>query len=190
MGGTQSTFRTTQWSEIRAFAQLNQKQQKAVLTGLAVKYWKPVYCYLRRNGYDNEQAKDLTQGFFDEVVLGRQLIERADAARGRFRTFLLTALDRYVVSIHRHQAAAKRRPREGVISLEGVQEATLSIAAKDMRPDEAFTHAWAVEFLQEVLVDLQARYVQDGRETRDHLGFISPLKMISCASSARSVLLV
>jgi len=164
LGGSRSTFQTTQWLELRALAGLDEDQRREVLNGLIGRYWKPVYCYLRRKGYDNESAKDLTQGFFHEIVMGRHLIERADEAKGRFRTFLLTALDRYVISVHRRQTAAKRSPAAGMIPLDETQEAILSTAAKGMRPDEAFTYAWAVQLVQEVLTELQERCSRDGKD--------------------------
>lgn len=164
LGGLRSTFQTTQWLELQTLANLDEEQRREVLNELIARYWKPVYCYLRRQGHDNEKAKDLTQGFFHEIVMGRHLMEQADEARGRFRTFLLTALDRYVISVHRRQTAAKRTPAEGLISLDETQEAALSTAAKDMKPDEAFTYAWAVQLLQEVLAELRERCARDGKE--------------------------
>ena len=163
IGGTQSAFQTTQWLQMRAFAGLNSEQQKAIIEELAARYWKPVYCYLRRKGYNNEHAKDLTQGFFQEIVMGRHLIEQADETKGRFRTFLLTALDRYVISMHRQQAASKRRPAEGMTSLDDAADVT-SIAAGEMRPDEAFTYAWAVELLQDVLAEVERQCAQNGKD--------------------------
>ncbi len=164
LGGSRSRFQTTQWLEIRALAGLNDDERNEVLNTLIDRYWKPVYCYLRRKGYDNEGAKDLTQGFFQDVVMGRHLIERAEEGQGRFRTFLLTALDRYVISVHRRETAAKRRPAEQVISLDETQEAVLSTAARDMKPDEVFAYAWAVQLLEEILAELRQQCVQDGKE--------------------------
>ncbi|MBN1359884.1 MAG: sigma-70 family RNA polymerase sigma factor [Sedimentisphaerales bacterium] len=164
LGGPRSRFQTTQWLEIRALADLDEAQRKEALNALIGRYWKPVYCYLRRKGHDNENAKDLTQSFFQDIVLGRHLVERADETQGRFRTFLLTALDRYVVSVHRRQMAAKRRPADGTISLDETQEAVLAAAAKDLRPDEAFTYAWAVQLLEEVLAESHQQCVHDGKE--------------------------
>src|SRR4030065_2580148 len=92
MGGDREAFLTTHWSFIEDVKQHRDKDR--ALIGLLLKrYWKPVYCYLRRKGYDNEQAKDLTQGFLHEVVLNRDLIDRADPSKGSFRTLLLHALN-------------------------------------------------------------------------------------------------
>jgi len=163
LGGLRSTFQTTQWLEMRALASLDEDQRRRLLNELIGRYWKPVYCYLRRQGHDNESAKDLTQGFFHEIIMGRHLMEQADEAKGRFRTFLLTALDRYVISVHRRQTAAKRAPTEGLIPLDETQEAILSTTARDMKPDGAFTYAWAVQLLQEVLTELRERCARDGK---------------------------
>ena len=63
MGGAQQAFLTTQWSLIQSI-QEGKDQDKALIGFLLKQYWKPVYCYLRHKGHGNEQAKDLTQGFF------------------------------------------------------------------------------------------------------------------------------
>ena len=92
MGGAREVFLTTHWSLIGDIQSKHDKDQ-ALMNLLLKRYWKPVYSYLRQKGYDNEQAKDLTQGFFYEVVLNRNLVQRADQCKGRFRSFLLHALN-------------------------------------------------------------------------------------------------
>lgn len=98
IGGTRGDFMTTHWSLVEKAGSPEHDKDRVFIGLLLNRYWKPVYCYLRGKGHDNEQAKDLTQGFFHEVVLERQLIAKADAAKGRFRSFLLIALDRYLVN--------------------------------------------------------------------------------------------
>ena len=114
MGGPGGKFGTTQWTAIGKIHS-DDAHRRDLVGDLLDKYWKPVYCYLRHKGYDNEQAKDLTQGFFNEVVLGRKLIQQADKAKGRFRTFLLFALERHLKSVHRKKTAKKRIPESRVI---------------------------------------------------------------------------
>jgi RNA polymerase sigma-70 factor (ECF subfamily) len=98
MGETGEAFLTTHWSLIEDIK--SEEDKNRVLVGLLLnKYWKPVYCYLRRKGYDNEQAKDLTQEFFYEAVFGRGLIQKADVSKGRFRSFILIALNRFLINI-------------------------------------------------------------------------------------------
>ncbi|MBN2314062.1 MAG: hypothetical protein JXM79_09040, partial [Sedimentisphaerales bacterium] len=91
MGGARQTFLKTHWSLLEGIQKRGDKE-RALIGLLLERYWKPVYCYLRRKGYDNEQAKDLTQGFFHDVVLDRDLIDRADPSKGSFRSLLLHAL--------------------------------------------------------------------------------------------------
>ena len=105
MGGAGEAFLTTHWSIIDNVSSSDDDKNQALIGLLLDRYWKPVYCYLRRKGHDNEQAKDLTQGFFHEVVLTRNLIGRADSTKGRFRTFLLHALNQYLADEQRKEAA-------------------------------------------------------------------------------------
>lgn len=165
MGGINTSFMTTQWSRIEAARTLDPEHQKRILEDLIGAYWKPVYCYIRRKGYDNDKAKDLTQGFFHEVVLGRQLIQTAEQTRGRFRTLLLTALDRYMTSAYRRETAAKRQPQAGLLSWEELEESYGTIQARELDPQAAFTYAWASQLLQKVLVDLEKACRQDDKAT-------------------------
>ncbi|MBE3124006.1 MAG: hypothetical protein IMZ65_04310, partial [Planctomycetes bacterium] len=100
MGGRGESFETTRWTEIVSARAGDDDRRREALDRILARYWKPVYCWLRRKGYGNEAAKDLTQGFFHEVVVKRGLVAKADRARGRFRAFLLTALRRYATSVH------------------------------------------------------------------------------------------
>ena len=163
MGGARSTFQTTHWSEIRNARTYDESRQRAIVDNLIRRYWKPIYCYLRRKGYDNDPAKDLTQGFFHEIVLGRHLIQQADEAKGRFRTFLLRTLDHYLISVHRAEVTAKRKPRERIVSLEDFDEDYLP--SEDMKPDEAFTYAWASVLLDDVLAEVEKGCSRDNQES-------------------------
>jgi len=164
MGGPREDFPTTRWSRIGEARTSDEARRRAVVDYLVGKYWKPVYCYLRRKGYDNEPAKDLTQGFFHELVLGRDLIQKANKAKGRFRTFLLTALDHYVSNVRRAEYREKRSPTGTLVSLEAFEEGPVSLRSKDMRPDEAFTYVWAMDLLHDVLGQVEAGCGKDGRE--------------------------
>ena len=79
MGGMRERFLTTQWSLIENIKE-GQDEDRIFIGFLLEQYWKPVYCFLRHRGLGNEEAKDLTQAFFYEVVLNKELVGRA----GRF----------------------------------------------------------------------------------------------------------
>jgi len=150
MGGPHEAFPGTDWAQILRARTLNPDRRQQPVGAVAEQYWKPVYCYLRRRGLGNERAKDLTQGFFCEVVLGKDLIQQADCEKGRFRTFLLTALDRYVGMEWRKETRAKRRPPGGVIPLDAFEDPP-PVPAGNAGPEDAFAYAWASRLLDEVL---------------------------------------
>ncbi len=154
MGGNEDAFQTTRWSEIGEAQADDEKLQGEIIGNLLRRYWKPVYCHLRRNGYDNESAKDLTQGFFHEIVLGRELIQQTNRTKGRFRTFLLTALDRYVTDVRRKETAIKRSPA-GKMAMLDVAELSEIPETGAAGPEQVFAYAWASDLLDDVLTKVK-----------------------------------
>jgi len=156
MGGVGKAFLTTHWSLIEK-AQAHEEGNRALIGLLLSKYWKPVYCYLRRKGYSNEQAKDSTQGFFHEVVLGRGLIQKADQSKGRFRSYLLLALNRYLINIKEEETAQKRIPREMLVPLDQIDLPDLPPSLIQSAPEETFNYAWVSALLERVLDEVQTK---------------------------------
>lgn len=163
MGGRQGAFETTHWTEIIRVREGDEAQQREAMGQVLARYWKPVYCYLRRKGYGNEDAKDLTQGFFHTVVLGRRLVEHAEQTKGRFRAFLLTALRRYAASARRAETAAKRMPDGGLASLDVTDAPEVPAPASCATPEAAFDYAWASTLLEHVIADVQNECLADGK---------------------------
>ncbi|UCH51486.1 MAG: sigma-70 family RNA polymerase sigma factor [Chloroflexota bacterium] len=165
IGGVGESFLTTHWSLIgKVQARDNSNHDLSSL--LLGKYWKPVYCYLRRKGYDNEQAKDLTQGFFQEVVLGRDLIQKADPSKGKFRTYLLFALKHYLINVHKVETAQKRMPKERLIPLDQINMTDLPPCVFESDPEDIFNYTWVSELLEQVLEKVQTQCRQ--REMTTH----------------------
>ena len=164
MGGMQETFLTTHWSLIEDI-QSGMDKDKALIGLLLNRYWKPVYCYLRRKGYDNEQSKDLTQSFFHEIVLNRDFIVRLDKAEGRFRSYLLHALNQFLIDKQRIQSAQKRIPGEKLIPLDIVEPPELPQAATKLGLEDFFNYVWKTELLDRTLSQVQACYFDQGMET-------------------------
>ncbi len=156
MGGAQIRFQTTHWSEVIDARGSDQDKQTEVVNSLIARYWKPVYCYLRRKGCSNERAKDLTQGFFHEVALGRNLFAQADKTRGKFRVFLLAALNHYQWDVYEKESAQKRKPQEQMVSIDTEKMSGLLDSPEVSRPDDMFQYAWASEVLNEVLASVRA----------------------------------
>ena len=156
LGGEKRSFEDTPWTAIDKLKVGGYANIGATTDDVLKPYWKPVYFYLRRKGYANEEAKDLTQGFFYEIVLGQRLFQQADRAKGRFRTFLLTALDRYLVSAHRKETAKKRMPKDGLVRLDDLGVIELPEAISEFSPEESFRYAWLAELLDRMLADIEA----------------------------------
>jgi RNA polymerase sigma-70 factor (ECF subfamily) len=138
-GGGNSQFQTTEWTKI-----LDSGLGGSILAELYAKYWRPVYSYLRRKGFSNEQAKDLIQGFFSEKILGQQLLLRADRTKGKFRTFLLTAIKNYAIDLHR-----KQKPMQALGE-------DIDKPGDTRGPEDEFDLIWAQELLKEVLQKLES----------------------------------
>jgi hypothetical protein len=164
IGGTGGAFLTTHWSLIKEAGSGNEQNNRALESLLLNRYWKPVYCYLRRKGYNNEQAKDLTQGFFHEVVLGQHLIEKADAAKGRFRSLLLIALDRYLGDVRGRETAQKRAPKGHFVSIDGVAPPEIPQSIARSAPERTFDYAWVSTLLEQVLEKVERECREDGKD--------------------------
>lgn len=164
MGGLRESFLTTHWSLIEDVKEHRDKDQ-SLISLLLQRYWKPVYCYLRRKGYRNEEAKDLTQTFFHEIVLNRHLVERADPVKGRFRSFLLHALDQFLIDQRRKESAKKRIPKEKLIRLDIADPPELPETILERSPEDCFVYAWKSELLDRTLAQVQADCEEQGLQT-------------------------
>jgi DNA-directed RNA polymerase specialized sigma24 family protein len=187
MGGTGASFLTTHWSFMEKISSAQDIDNKALIGLLLDRYWKPVYCYLRQHGYDNEDAKDLTQGFFHEIVLGHHLIETADKSKGRFRSYLLVSLDRYLIKVKQKQQAKKRIPQDKLVPLNVMNDADVPSVISELNPDESFNYAWISTLLEEVLQEVESHCHQDGLSTHWYLFHDRILEPILAVSSPPSL---
>jgi len=163
MGGVEGYFKSTQWSRILSAKTKDEAQRRMILNNLIETYWKPVYCYLRSKGFDNDDAKDITQNFFSDIVLGRTLIQKADQSKGRFRNLLLVALERYVVSTLRYEGRIRRGGHADIIHMEATDLANIDITESIADPNHAFCYAWASTLLDKVLAEIKNEYCSTGR---------------------------
>ena len=124
---------------------------------------------MRCCGLDNEQAKDLTQGFFHEIVLSRDLIQRADRKKGRFRTFLLHALNQYLANEKSKEMAGKRYPQGGLVPLDITDISELPKMSSSWTPENCYNYAWLCELLEGVLSEVEAECRQDKLDLHWHI---------------------
>ncbi len=141
-------FQTTQWDLIAAA-----RREPDALARVLDLYWPPVYAFLRRQGLSQERAGDLTQGFFCDVVLSRDLIAKADASRGRFRSLMLTALQHYRIDDER-----KTKPDRSVLSISELDLANAEPGA-DESPEAAFDRAWTAAEINEAIALVREDFV-------------------------------
>jgi RNA polymerase sigma-70 factor (ECF subfamily) len=153
-------FRTTHWSLVVSAS----TESREALEELCSLYWPPLFSYVRRLGYDVSEAEDLTQAFFTRL-LDKRLLALADRNRGRFRTFLLTALRRFLVNEWKHQSAAKRggTTRHLPLGGPGAEQIVASDVANDLTPDQLFERHWALVVLQRALDELESEQRDAGK---------------------------
>ena len=159
-------FATTRWSVVLRAGCSNTTGAGESLARLCRTYWYPLYAHVRRRGYSAPDAQDLTQEFFARL-LTRGTLAAADPARGRFRSFILTTLDRFLAD---EWDKARTQKRGG-----GCEVLSLDLAAAERRfdldpadnaaPDLAFDRQWALALLEAVLTELEQEYKREGRET-------------------------
>jgi len=157
------TFATTRWTVVLAAGRPGSPQAVVALEELCRTYWFPLYAYIRRRGQTREDAEDLTQAFFARL-LEKGFLESADAERGRFRAFLLTALKRFLANEWDRSRTLKRGGGDPPLPLDPQQADSQFLAASnDLPPDRAFDREWAVALLERVIIGLRDECIAEGR---------------------------
>lgn len=158
--GKGQQFRTTLWTQVVMPAgDPTSKDGQAALEALCRAYWGPLYWYVRGKGYSQHEAEDLTQAFFARL-LQRNDIARASREKGRFRSFLMAALQNFLTSEWRSRSAVKRGGAFQITSLE-LQEAEghYQFQATDgMTPEMLFDKRWALTVVERVMKRLEEDY--------------------------------
>lgn len=121
--GPDSPFPTTSWSMVAQAGRGDASLRRLTIETLVKQYQPALRAYLMaRRRIGPHEADDLLQGFLTSKVLDQQIVARADPARGKFRTFLMTALERFAISESRKASAASRSPTETVASLDAIDD--------------------------------------------------------------------
>jgi len=138
-------------------------QTSAALEELCRTYWYPLYAYVRRRGHGPEDAQDLTQQFF-ELFLRREYFRLADRSRGRFRTFLLHAMEHFLINEWKRAHCAKRGGGTTPLSLdvEVAEHRYANEPVTAMTPERAYEKQWAATLLDQVLSALKDEYAEAG----------------------------
>jgi RNA polymerase sigma factor (sigma-70 family) len=150
---------TTHWSIVIAAGQSQSPQSDSALATLCETYWYPLYAFVRRQGFNAEKAEDLTQDFFAKL-LEKNYVGDADQQRGRFRSFLLTALKHFLSNERDRVRAKKRGGGRVAISLDfPIAEDRYQCEPSDpMTPGRLYERRWALTLLERVLNLLRDEY--------------------------------
>jgi DNA-directed RNA polymerase specialized sigma24 family protein len=158
-------FATTHWSVVLTARDGSSADAQAALERLCRTYWFPLYAYVRREGYNPDEAKDLTQGFFARL-LEKNYLDQVDRQKGRFRSFLLAALRHYLSDERDRASAAKRGGGYTFMSLDdhtSAEERYRLEPVDDMSPDRIFERRWALTVLEQAQKRLREECVAAGK---------------------------
>ncbi len=156
-------FATTHWSVVLAARDAETTRARQALSSLCQSYWYPLYAYVRRRGANPHDAEDLTQDFFSRLLQNKTL-SHLTREGGRFRSFLLKTMNRFLTDQWRRSQAQKRGPGQ-VISIDaGSAESRYAIEPVDTHtPDTLYDRAWALVLLDSVFHRLRNEYASAGK---------------------------
>jgi RNA polymerase sigma factor (sigma-70 family) len=157
-------FVTTHWSVVLTAGRSDTPRARDALTNLCQTYWFPLYAYVRRRGHSPEDAQDLTQEFFARL-LEKNWVGGADQRKGKFRSFLLTAMKRFLADEWDKARAQKRGGGQAPLPLQFDTAETRygHEPADQVTPEQSFERRWALTLLDSVLNRLRAEFEQEGR---------------------------
>jgi DNA-directed RNA polymerase specialized sigma24 family protein len=158
-------FAATSWTNVLAAQQAGSPEGAAALEKLCGVYWYPLYAYLRRRGFDSHKAQDLTQEFLYRLIKENYL-GAADRRRGKFRSFLLAALNHFVSNQRDYERAVKRGGRVNFISLDDTESESRFAqepTAAGLSPEKIFERNWFLALFDEALARLRAEQLAAGR---------------------------
>ena len=147
-------------------AQSHAPGSKEAFGDLCKLYWYPLYAFIRHRGYSPEDAEDLVQGFFLHLVEHRTL-SRVDRSKGKFRSFLLASLQKYLSDEADRARCLKRGGRAEFVSLdlEGAEDRYQLEPVDTLSPEKIFDARWAMALIGEDLHRLDREYDSQGKAT-------------------------
>ncbi len=160
-----SHFATTSWSTVLAAREASTIESREALEALCRTYWYPLYAFVRRQGFDAEEARDLTQGYFAQL-LEKGYLDDYDPKRGRFRIFLQASVKNFLSKERAKERSWKRGGRADIVSLDDDQiEGRYRVEPADrLTPEQLYERRWALTVLEEARGRLRQERIDAGRE--------------------------
>lgn len=157
-------FNTTSWTLVLDAGKTGHKENRPALEVLCRHYWQPLYAYVCRTGRTHQDAQDITQAFF-EHLLSKNLPGRANPEFGRFRTFLLSSLRNFMLTLHRDAHRQKRGGQAGEhLSIDEVADHLH--ASSEESPEIAYDRKWAQTLVNISLDELARQQSDSGNRAR------------------------
>jgi RNA polymerase sigma factor (sigma-70 family) len=167
----QPFFLTTRWSIVLSARDKASPGSERALESLCQAYWYPLYVYVRRQGHSAHDAQDLTQAFF-ERLLEKDYLQAAAREKGRFRTFLIVAMKRFLLNEWDKARTQKRGGGHLIVSLDAelAENRYRAEPGGTLPADEVYERRWALTLLEQAMARLRASYAETGREAEfEHL---------------------
>jgi DNA-directed RNA polymerase specialized sigma24 family protein len=158
-------FATTHWSLVLAAQGESQAAGEALETLCRI-YWRPLYAFARRQGRDPEEARDLTQGFF-QLLLTRRDLDGVRREKGRLRSYLLVSFKHFLAGERRREMTFKRGHGQLLIPLEELRateraDPVFGGLVDSLSADRLYERRWAVTLIEHVLKRLKKEYRATG----------------------------
>ena len=164
-----AVFATTHWSVVLEAAQPESPGAVEAFARLYRDYWYPLYAYVRRRGRSPQESEDLTQDFF-VCLLQRDRLHGLVQGGGRFRSFLLKALQNFLANEWDRASAKKRGGGRCIVSLEEVDAESRYLAdAANADPELAFERQWAFAVIEHAMKHLETELRAAGKERQFQL---------------------
>ena len=157
-------FPSTHWSAISKARGNDSAAAKAALDRLCVTYWKPVYRFIRHLGQTEEDAEDLTQDFFRQQMVRRNLFLEARKEKGSLRKYVCVAVKRLVYDANKKRQRLKRGGDQSFVSFEAAEEIDEALLDSTASPDRYFDRQWAIATIGRVVTEFEADLVARGKE--------------------------
>jgi RNA polymerase sigma-70 factor (ECF subfamily) len=157
-------FATTHWSVVLSAHASDPPTASAALNQLCHDYWYPLYAYIRRQGIRAEDAEDLTQEFLADL-LRRESLQTVAPEKGRFRSFLLVALKRFLINAHHRSHAAKRGAGAAHVPFDTAMAESRyqTEPGSDVSAEGLFERRWALLLVERVVQRLKAEAAARGK---------------------------
>jgi RNA polymerase sigma factor (sigma-70 family) len=157
-------FVTTPWTEVLLAREQQAPGAHEALEHLCRLYWYPLYAHIRHSVTDPHNAEDLTQEFF-RLLIEKNYLGAVDRQRGKFRSFLLVAVKRFLINAHKHDTRLKRGGGQTMVSLdvELAESRFHAELASGLSPEQIFERRWAQTVLDQVAARLREEYAGTGK---------------------------